>query len=76
MTKFSYDTNDNPLNVIDQNNNPVERNVFDLRNRLTQKTDAKNKSNIYVYDGADNITRVIDRKVQITNLAYLRRSRA
>jgi RHS repeat-associated protein len=70
LTKLTYDANDNLLSVTDPNNNPVERNTYDLMNRLKQKTDAKNLSTTYLYDGAGNLTGMTDRKGQVTTYAY------
>ncbi len=70
VTKYIYDANDNLLSVTDPNNNPVERHVFDLRNRLKQRTDAKNRSSFFDYDGVGNLIRMTDRKGQITEYAY------
>jgi RHS repeat-associated protein len=70
LTKLAYDANDNLVSAHDQNNNPVERNVYDLRNRLKTRTDAKNRSTSYDYDGVGNLTRMTDRKGQITQYIY------
>lgn len=70
VTRLAYDANDNLTSATDQNNNPVERNVYDLRNRLTQKTDARNLSSAVQYDGVGNVTRVTDRKGQVTTYTY------
>lgn len=70
LTKFSFDANDNLLSVLDQNSNPVERNIYDLRNRLTRKTDAKNLDTVYEYDGVGNLTRMTDRRGRVTDYAY------
>jgi len=70
LTKYAFDENDNLLSVHDQNNNPVERNVYDLRNRLTRKTDAKNFDTVYEYDGVGNVTRMTDRRGQVMEYAY------
>lgn len=66
LTKYAFDANDNLLSAHDQNNNPVERNVYDLRNRLKTRTDAKNRSASYDYDGVGNLVRMTDRKGQVT----------
>jgi RHS repeat-associated protein len=70
LTTYAFDENDNLLSVHDQNNNPVERNVYDLRNRLTRKTDAKLLDTVYEHDGVGNITRMTDRRGRVTELAY------
>lgn len=70
LTIYGYDANDNLLSVHDQNNNPVERNVYDLRNRLTRKTDAKLLDTVFEYDGVGNITRMTDRRGRVTEFAY------
>ncbi len=70
LTKYAYDANDNVTSVTDPNNSPVERNVYDLRNRLIQRTDAKNLNTGYGYDGVGNLTRVTDRKGQVTTYTY------
>jgi RHS repeat-associated protein len=70
LVRYSYDANDNLLSAHDQNSNPVERNVYDLRNRIIQKTDAKNRSRFYVYDKVGNPIRTIDRKGQVTEFVY------
>jgi len=70
LTKYAYDANDNLTSVTDPNNNPVERNVYDLRNRLTRRTDAKNLDTVYQYDGVGNLTRMTDRKGQVTTYTY------
>ncbi len=70
LTKYAFDANDNLLSVHDQNNNPVERNVYDLRNRLTRKTDAKNLDMVYEYDGVGNLTRMTDRRGRVTEYTY------
>jgi RHS repeat-associated protein len=70
LTKYTYDANDNLTTATDPNNNPVERNVYDLRNRLKTRTDAKNKNTTYVYDGVGNLTQMTDRKGQTTTYSY------
>jgi len=70
LTKYAYDANDNLLSVTDPNNSPVERNVYDLRNRLKQRTDAKNRNTSYDYDGVGNVIRMTDRKGLITEYSY------
>jgi RHS repeat-associated protein len=70
LTKFAYDANDNVTSVTDPNNNPVERNLYDLRNRLIQKTDAKNLNTGYGYDLGGNLTSVTDRKGQVTTYTF------
>lgn len=70
LTKYAYDANDNLTSVTDPNNNPVERNVYDLRNRLTRRTDAKNLDTVYEYDGVGNLTRMTDRKGQVSTYTY------
>jgi RHS repeat-associated protein len=70
LRTYTFDANDNVTQVDDPNNHPVERNVYDLRNRLKTKTDAKNKNTTYSYDLVGNVTQVIDRKGQITQYTY------
>lgn len=70
LTKYAFDANDNVLSVHDQNDNPVERNVYDLRNRLTTKTDAKNLNTVYEYDLVGNLERMTDRRGRVTEYAY------
>jgi RHS repeat-associated protein len=70
VTGFAFDANDNLTQVTDQNNHPVERYTYDLRNRVKVKTDAKNKSVTYDYDLAGNRIRTTDRKAQVTEYTY------
>jgi len=70
LTQYAYDANDNRISVTDPRNNPVERNVYDLRNRLIQRTDARNRNSTYVYDGVGNVIRMTDRKGQVTTYTY------
>jgi RHS repeat-associated protein len=70
LTKYAFDANDNLTSATDARNNPVERNVYDLRNRLKTRTDAKNKNTTYVYDGVGNLTSMTDRKGQVTTYSY------
>jgi RHS repeat-associated protein len=70
LTKFAFDANDNITQITDPNNHAIERNVYDLRNRLKTRTDAKNKSTFYDYDLAGNLIRKTDRKGQITEYSY------
>jgi RHS repeat-associated protein len=70
LITFTFDANDNLLSVHDQNSNPVERSVYDLRNRLTRKTDAKNLDTVYEYDGVGNLIRITDRRGRVTNYIY------
>lgn len=70
ITRYAYDANDNLLSVHDQNNNSVERNVYDLRNRLTRKTDAKLLDTVYEHDGVGNVIRLTDRRGRVTDYTY------
>ncbi len=70
LTQYAYDANDNLLSATDPNNNPVERNVYDLRNRLKTRTDAKNLSTQYEYDAVGNLKTMTDRKGQVTTYDY------
>jgi RHS repeat-associated protein len=70
LTRSAYDANGNLLSVTDPNNNAVERNVYDLRNRLVRRTDARDRDTIYIYDHAGNLTRMTDRRGQVTEYAY------
>jgi len=70
LTTYAFDGNDNLLSVHDQNNNPVERNVYDLRNRLTRKTDAKFLDTVYEHDGVGNVARMTDRRGRVMELTY------
>ncbi len=70
FTRFAYDANDNLVSATDPNDNPVERNLYDLRNRLTQRTDAKNLTTTYLYDGVGNVTRMTDRRGRVTDYTY------
>lgn len=70
IARYAYDANDNLTSVTDPRGNPVERNLYDLRNRLKQRTDAKNLATAYEYDGVGNLTRVTDRKGQVTTYGY------
>jgi len=70
LTRFTFDANDNLVSATDPKNNPVERNVYDLRNRLKQRTDAKSRSTLYDYDGVGNLLRMTDRKGQVTTYTH------
>ncbi len=70
FTRFTYDANDNLVSATDPNSNSVERNLYDLRNRLKQKTDAKNLNTAYDYDGAGNLIRMTDRRGQAMEYSY------
>jgi RHS repeat-associated protein len=70
ITRYAYDANDNLLSATDPNGNLVERSLYDLRNRLKQRTDAKNRSASYEYDGVGNLVRMTDRKGQVTQYTY------
>jgi RHS repeat-associated protein len=70
FTRYAFDANDNLVSATDPNGNPVERNLYDLRNRLKQRTDAKNLSASYDYDGVGNLVRMTDRKGQVTTYTY------
>lgn len=70
LTRFTFDANDNLTAAIDPNNHLVERNLYDLRNRLTRKTDAKNLDTVFQYDGVGNLTRMTDRRGRVTEYAY------
>ena len=48
----------------------IETNAYDLRNRLTSRTDALNKQTSYVYDGVNNLSQRTDRKGQVTHFSY------
>jgi len=75
LTKYAYDANDNLTSATDPNNNPVERNVYDLRNRLKTRTDAKNRNTSYEHDLVGNLKSVTDRKGQATTYEYDARNR-
>jgi RHS repeat-associated protein len=70
LTTHAYDANDNLISIIDPNQNSVERNVYDLRNRLIRTTDAKNLNTVYEYDLADNVTAVTDRRGGSTQYTF------
>lgn len=70
QTLLTYDVADNLLSVTDALGHPVQRNSFDLRGRLTQRTDAANKPQSYQYDLNGNLISSTDRNGQTTSYHY------
>jgi RHS repeat-associated protein len=70
ITRLDYDANNHLAAVVDPLQHTVESYAYDAVGRLTQRSDARQKSEAYVYDTAGNLIEATDRKERATRLIY------
>lgn len=67
--RYAYDPAGNRISEIDANGNPTT-NVYDLLDRLLQKTDAENQVTSYAYDAVGNLTQLTNPRGFSTAFGY------